>query len=126
MTGDDAGATNGSDLIRINVCQAQLLYMRLFVNYNRNHIGDYFTKYTSMGLENRLSSGSQKDLWDKICYPTGYLVAPQQRAPFFQLDLELLIRLEHSSISVKQPFLGQSVPTLYVLKIDRHTLTLTI
>ena len=58
MTGDDAGATNGSDLIRINVCQAHLLYMRLFVNYNRNHIGDYFTKYTSMGLENRLSSGS--------------------------------------------------------------------
>ena len=58
MTGDDAGATTGSDLIRINVCQAQLLYMMSFVNYNRYHIGDLFTNYTSMGLENLLSSGS--------------------------------------------------------------------
>ena len=58
MTADDAGATTGSDLIRMNVCQAQLLYMRSFVNYNRYHIGDYFTNYTSMGLEDLLSSGS--------------------------------------------------------------------
>ena len=58
MTADDAGATTGSDLIRMNVCQAQLLYMGSFVNYNRYHIGDYFTNYTSMGLEDVLSSGS--------------------------------------------------------------------
>ena len=32
MTADDAGATMGSDLIRINVCQAQLLYLGSFVN----------------------------------------------------------------------------------------------
>ena len=58
MTVDDAGATIGSDLIRINVRQAQLLYLGSFVNYNRYHIGDYFTNYTSMGLEDLLSSGS--------------------------------------------------------------------
>ena len=58
MTADDAGATMGSDLIQINVCQAQLLYLGSFVNYNRYHIGDYFTNYTSMGLEDLLSSGS--------------------------------------------------------------------
>ena len=60
ITADDAGATTGSDLIRINVCQAQPLYMRSFVNYNRYHIGDYmyFTNYTSMGLKDLLSSGS--------------------------------------------------------------------
>ena len=58
MTADDAGATTGSDLIQMNVCQAQLLYMGSFVNYNRYHIGDYFTNYTSMGLEDVLSSGS--------------------------------------------------------------------
>ena len=58
MAADDAGATTGSDLIRINVCQAYLLYMRSFVNYNRYQIGDYFTNYTTMGLEDLLSSGS--------------------------------------------------------------------
>ena len=58
MTADDAGATTGSDLIRINVCQAQLLYTGSFVNYNRYHVGDYFTNYTPMGLEDLLSSGS--------------------------------------------------------------------
>ena len=47
MTADDAGATTGPDLIRINVCQAQLLYIGPFVNYNRYNIGDYFTNYTS-------------------------------------------------------------------------------
>ena len=51
MTADDAGVKTGSDLIRINVCQAQLLYMGSFVNYNMYHIGDYLTNYTSMGLE---------------------------------------------------------------------------
>ena len=44
--------------IRINVCQAQLLYLGSFVNFNRYHIGDYFTNYTSMGLEDLLSNGS--------------------------------------------------------------------
>ena len=60
MTADDTGATTGSNLIRISVCQAQLLYMYMgsFVNYNRYRIGDYFTNYTSMGLEDLLSSGS--------------------------------------------------------------------
>ena len=32
--------------------------MMSFVNYNRYHIGDFFTNYTSMGLEDLLSSGS--------------------------------------------------------------------
>ena len=58
MTADDAGATIGSDLIRINVRQSQLLYLGSFVNYNGYHIGDYFTNYTSMGLEDLLLSGS--------------------------------------------------------------------
>ena len=57
MTADDAGVKTSSDLIRINVCQAQLLYMGSFVNYNMYHIGDYLPNYTSMGLEDLLSSG---------------------------------------------------------------------
>ena len=32
--------------------------MGSFVNYNRYHIADNFTNYTSMGLEDLLSSGS--------------------------------------------------------------------
>ena len=43
--------------IRINVCQAQLLYLWSFVNYNRYHVGDYFTNYTPMGLEDLRPSG---------------------------------------------------------------------
>ena len=34
------------------------VYMMSFVNYNRYHIGDFFTNNTSMGLEDLLSSGS--------------------------------------------------------------------
>ena len=32
--------------------------MRSFVNYRRYHIGDYFTYYTTSGLEDLLTSGS--------------------------------------------------------------------
>ena len=36
------------------------------MNYNKYHIGDYFTNYTSMGLEDKLSSGSLHGLLSTI------------------------------------------------------------
>ena len=54
-------------------------------------------------------------LWDERCNSTGYLIEPQQRTPFFELEPDTL---EHGSIWVKEHVFGRNSTTLHVRKIE--------